>query len=110
MPVMPMRAAAYAGSSIHRLMFPRTLVGDDGVPAVLHHLGGHGQSLLSAHGPGLNAGMWAAVVPHLVERFHCYGLDFRGHGASRPPSEPVPVDRQHFIDEALAAVDALGGQ
>ncbi|MDH4145586.1 MAG: alpha/beta hydrolase [Acidimicrobiia bacterium] len=81
----------------------------DGVPAALHDLGGDGPALLLTHGNGLNAGMWATVVPHLRDRFHCYGLDFRGHGASRPATEDFSVERDHFVREVLAAVDALGG-
>ena len=81
----------------------------DDVPAVLHDLGGDGPSLLFTHGNGLNAGMWATVVPYLTSTFHCYGLDFRGHGASRPPGDEIPLDRPLFDAEVLAAVDAIGG-
>jgi pimeloyl-ACP methyl ester carboxylesterase len=81
----------------------------DDVPAVLHDLGGEGPALLLTHGNGLNAGMWATVVPYLTSTFHCYGLDFRGHGASRPPSDEFSVDRPLFDAEVLAAVDAIGG-
>ncbi len=62
------------------------------------------------HGNGLNAGMWATVVPHLQDTFRCWGLDFRGHGASRPQHDDMSVDRDRFTDEVLAAVNALGGE
>jgi pimeloyl-ACP methyl ester carboxylesterase len=61
----------------------RQLQDDDGEHAALHDLGGDGPALLLTHGNGLNAGMWATVVPHLRATFRCFGLDFRGHGASR---------------------------
>src|SRR6185369_13654375 len=58
----------------------RQLRDDDGEHAALHDLGGDGPALLLTHGNGLNAGMWETVVPHLRSTFHCFGLDFRGHG------------------------------
>jgi pimeloyl-ACP methyl ester carboxylesterase len=87
----------------------RQLRDDDGEHAALHDLGGDGPALLLTHGNGLNAGMWATVVPHLRLTFHCYGLDFRGHGASEQAHEKIPVERHWFTDEVLAAVDAIGG-
>ena len=86
------------------------LAAPDGEHCVLHDLGGRGAPLLLAHGNGLNAGMWATVVPHLRDGFRCWGLDFRGHGASRQQNDPMPTDRSLFVDEILAAVDALAGE
>lgn len=90
-------------------MSVRFLPGADGATAALHDFGGDGPPLLLTHGNGLNAGMWATVVPHLRGRFHCYGLDFRGHGASPTHDDTMSVDRGRFVDEVLAAVDAVGG-
>ena len=87
----------------------RQLRDDDGEHAALHDLGGDGPALLLTHGNGLNAGMWATVVPHLRATFHCFGLDFRGHGASQQAHERIPVERHWFVAEVLAAVDAIGG-
>ena len=86
------------------------LTTSDGEHAVLHDLGGHGVPLLMTHGNGLNAGMWTTVVPHLSDTFQCWGLDFRGHGASRPQDDDMSVERSRFTDEVLAAVNALGGE
>ena len=76
--------------------------------------------LLFTHGNGLNAGMWATVAPHLQADFHCWGLDFRGHGAWRPsrpaqdsteqdgPAQDGPdlsVERSLLAAEINAAVD-----
>ena len=82
---------------------------EDGEHAALHDLGGDGPPLLLTHGNGLNAGMWATVVPHLRSTFHCFGLDFRGHGASRQAHERIPVARHWFVAEVLAAIEAIGG-
>ena len=87
----------------------RQLRDDDGEHAALHDLGGDGPALLLTHGSGLNAGMWATVVPHLRSTFHCFGLDFRGHGASQQTHERIPVDRHWFTAEVSAAVAAIGG-
>jgi pimeloyl-ACP methyl ester carboxylesterase len=87
----------------------RQLRDDDGEHAALHDLGGDGPALLLTHGNGLNTGMWATVVPHLRATFHCYGLYFRGHGASRQAHEQMSVQRHWFVAEVLAAVGAIGG-
>ena len=86
------------------------LTGSDGEHAVLHDLGGSGAPLLLTHGNGLNAGMWATVVPHLADTFRCWGLDFRGHGAARPQHDDMSVERSRFVEEVLSAINALGGE
>src|SRR6476469_7835422 len=87
----------------------RQLRDDDGEHAALHDLGGDGPALLLTHGNGLNAGMWATVVPPLRATVTCFGLDFRGTAASQQGHERIPVERHWFTDEVLSAVDAIGG-
>lgn len=85
------------------------LTSADGEPVALHDFGGTGPSLLLGHGNGLNAGMWAGVVPHLRDRYRCYGIDLRGHGACRPVDPRYSVDRRRFGEDVLACVDRVGG-
>ena len=86
------------------------LLSSDGEPVALHDFGGDGPGppLLLCHGNGLNAGMWAGALPWLSERFHCFGLDLRGHGRSRPTRKDYSVDRESFAADIATAVDAIG--
>ena len=85
------------------------LTSADGNRLALHDLGGTGRPLLLTHGNGLNAGMWVAVAPLLAERFHCFGVDFRGHGAAGPSTLDLPIERERFAEDLLTAVEAVGG-
>ncbi len=87
----------------------RLVEGSDGEHAVLHDFGGDGTPLLLSHGNGMNVGMWRAVVPLLVEHYHCYGLDLRGHGACRPVDPGYSVARDRFAGDVLGAIEAIGG-
>ncbi|MEC8921666.1 MAG: alpha/beta hydrolase [Actinomycetota bacterium] len=84
------------------------LHGDDGEHGVLHDFGGEGPPLLLTHGNGLNAAMWTTVLPVLQPHRHCFGLDFRGHGASRVKRPPLDVERSRLVTEVLEATDAIG--
>lgn len=86
------------------------LTSADGEHVALHDFGGHGPNVLFGHGNGLNAGMWAAVVPLLVDRFHCYGIDLRGHGRSRPVHANYSVGRDRFGQDVIACIEALGAE
>lgn len=91
------------------------LTSTDGEPIALHDFGWSGAGdpagppLLLCHGNGLNAGMWAGALPTLTTRFHCYGLDLRGHGRSRPVEVDYSVARRSFADDVVTAVEAIGG-
>ncbi len=99
------------------------LTSPDGEHAVLHDLaqgsaqnagrganrsaGEASPAVLFTHGNGLNAGMWATVTPHLADAFNCWGLDFRGHGASRITRTDLSLERPVLAREIIAAVDYL---
>jgi len=86
------------------------LNGNDGEHCVLHDLGGDGPPLLLTHGNGLNSGMWATTLPVLRPHRRCFGLDFRGHGASRVLKPPLDVERSLLVDEVLDAVTSISGE
>ena len=86
------------------------LTSADGEHVALHDLGGDGPNLLFGHGNGLNAGMWAAIVPLLADRFHCYGIDLRGHGRCRPVNADYSVERERFGQDVIACIEALGAE
>ena len=83
------------------------LPGTDQQMCALHDFGGDGPPVLLTHGNGLNAGMWATVIPALRPHRKCFGLDFRGHGASRITEPPLDVDRARLVEEVLNAVAAI---
>ncbi|MEM8922852.1 MAG: alpha/beta hydrolase [Actinomycetota bacterium] len=87
------------------------LTSTDGEPIALHDFGGDGPGppLLLSHGNGLNAGMWAAALPALRERYRCFGLDLRGHGRCRPVDPDYSIDSARFADDIRCAIEAIGG-
>ena len=79
----------------------------DGVAIATYDLGGDGPPLLLAHATGFHGRVWLPAAQTLRERFHCWALDFRGHGASgRPPAGDYHWDG--FGRDLLAAVSGLG--
>jgi pimeloyl-ACP methyl ester carboxylesterase len=77
-----------------------------GVALAVHDLGGDGPPLLLSHANGFHGCVFAPMADHLRSRFHCWALDYRGHGHSDPPSDDV-VTWPVFRDDALAVADAL---
>ncbi len=76
----------------------------EGVGIALHHLAGDAgaQPLLIAHATGFNGHCYMPIAEQLADRFDCWALDFRGHGAT--DVDPAwDVDWRRFGDDALAA-------
>ncbi len=78
----------------------------DGVKVAVTDLGGEGPPLLLAHATGFCGGVLRPMAESLAGSFHCWALDFRGHGATVTPPEGDYAWRG-FADDVLAAVDAL---
>ena len=83
----------------------------DGVDIALHDLGGDGPPVVLCHPTGFHGMVWAPVARSLAERFHCWALDFRGHGDSTLPASG-DMRWQGMADDvlAVAAVVAPDGQ
>jgi pimeloyl-ACP methyl ester carboxylesterase len=79
-----------------------------GVELELHDLGGSGTPLLIAHATGFCAGAYLPFAAALVDRFHVWALDFRGHGLSTPPADG-DFAWTGMADDVRVAVDAIGG-
>ncbi len=81
-------------------MIPST----DGAVVAGYDFGGDGADLLLCHANGLHAHVWLPLLDDLREHFHCYALDFRGHGHSEVPAGLVYA-WEGFGDDVLAVVD-----
>lgn len=57
----------------------------DGVKVALHDFGGDGPVLVLCHATGFCAHALQPMIECLVDQFHCFALDFRGHGYTRLP-------------------------
>lgn len=79
----------------------------DEVEVAVHDLGGDGPALVLAHATGFHGRAWGRLATALAGRFHCWSLDFRGHGDSSRP-EPADFDWTGFGDDILAVVGGLG--
>ena len=61
--------------------------------------------LVLLHGGGANAHWWDHLAPAFADRFHVVALDFRGHGDSARPADPMPGA---FNDDLAALLLDLG--
>jgi pimeloyl-ACP methyl ester carboxylesterase len=62
-----------------------------------------GPPLLLIHGGGGGWQGFLPIIPHLVLRWHVYGLDLRGHGKSdRVPGQYRP---EHYVPDVVAFLE-----
>lgn len=78
----------------------------DAVDVIVHDFGGSGRPLLLSHATGFHAHCYAPIAEELAARFHCYGLDYRGHGLTLAPPDWA-VDWERYGDDAVAAARAI---
>ena len=78
----------------------------DGVGLVVHDLGGEGRPLLLSHATGFHGCVLAPLAGELAAEFHCWSLDYRGHGDSDDPPTDIG-DWSRFGDDAVAVAEAL---
>jgi pimeloyl-ACP methyl ester carboxylesterase len=79
----------------------------DGVTVALHDLGGDGPPLLVSHATGFCGRVYEPLAAALVNRFHVWALDFRGHGESTAPA-PEALHWHRVTDDLAAAVATIG--
>ena len=87
-------------------MAMRRVESSDGVAVAVHDFGGRGRALLLSHATGFNAHSYLPMTATLADRFHTFGLDFRGHGDTAAPPG-WEVEWRRYGDDALAAARAL---
>ncbi|MHB1510206.1 MAG: alpha/beta fold hydrolase [Acidimicrobiales bacterium] len=78
----------------------------DGSEIATYDLGGDGQPLLLAHATGFHAMVLAELAGYL-DSYHCYALDFRGHGCSRSAAG-WQGEWAAFATDVLGVVECLG--
>jgi pimeloyl-ACP methyl ester carboxylesterase len=86
---------------------PVILPGPDGGSLAMHDLGGSGPNLLIAHATGLHGWIYRPFAAALIDRFHCWAFDLRGHGDSTVQAGET-LDWSSFGRDVLAAVSHLG--
>jgi pimeloyl-ACP methyl ester carboxylesterase len=85
----------------------RSCLTSDGVHLAVYDFGGTGTDLLLVHATGFCAGVLLPLARALGDRFHCWGVDLRGHGRSGRPVDG-DFDWSGFATDVLATVDGLG--
>ena len=94
-----------------------TVKSADGVSLAAYDLGGDGPPVLFAHATGFHAHVWLPIVEVLSDRFHCYGVDSRGHGNSEMgtddswrtwSADTVAVVRHFGLDRPFAVGHSSG--
>ncbi|MCU1503734.1 MAG: hypothetical protein JWM12_3088 [Ilumatobacteraceae bacterium] len=77
----------------------------DGVHIAVHDLGGRGPTLLVSHATGFHGRCYLPLAHELADRFHAIAFDYRGHGDTPQPEQPIDWDR--YGDDAAAIASAL---
>jgi len=67
-----------------------------------------GPTVLMVHGAGGEADLWRSLAAHLAPDTRTAALDLSGHGKS--PRRDTAHTLETYVENILAAVDALGGE
>lgn len=86
------------------LIEPTFVPSTDDVSVATYDFGGDGPLLVLCHATGFCGGMYEPIARHLIDRFHCIGLDFRGHGRSERP-DGVSMAWTGMAEDLLAVID-----
>ena len=86
------------------LIEPTFVPSTDGVSVASYDFGGDGPLLMICHATGFCGGMYEPIARHLTDRFHCVGLDFRGHGQTERP-DGVSMAWSGMGQDLLAVID-----
>lgn len=84
------------------------VAGADDVPINVWDYGGDGPPLMLCHCTGTHTRIWDPLVPGLLDDFHVYGADTRGHGDSHKPKDPEAYAWQKSGQDLLAVLEGLG--
>jgi pimeloyl-ACP methyl ester carboxylesterase len=79
----------------------------DGLGLAVYDFGGRGPDLLLVHATGFCAEPFGPLARGLADRFHCWGLDLRGHGRSERPADGE-FAWSGFATDVLTAIDHFG--
>jgi len=79
----------------------------DGLGIAVYDFGGRGPDLLLAHATGFCAEVFSPLARAFGDRYHCWGLDLRGHGRSDRPDDGN-FEWSGFATDVLAVVGHLG--
>jgi pimeloyl-ACP methyl ester carboxylesterase len=71
---------------------------------------GEGPALLMIHGGVGDAGMFAAIAPHLADRYQVITYDRRGNSRSKLDGAPAPLRLEQQADDAAKVLDELTDQ
>lgn len=83
-----------------------TVEGSGGARVVTWDLGGEGPPLVILHATGFHGRCYLPMAQAMRDRFHCWAVDQRGHGASDPAPDG-DYSWSHFTADALTVVEAL---
>lgn len=81
--------------------------GEGGVGINTWDFGGEGPNLMLVHCTGTHGRVWDPLVPQLLDHFHVYAIDTRGHGDSDKPDDPDHYAWHLSGNDLVRVIEAL---